>query len=313
MKTTHAAVLSTLMRVQRFLDVNNPVLGTINKSAYRTVVDQAITALTTHNVNQTTTKRAQSAHTAKQRVLRNALKVNHMRPIATIAAAQLRQVPEFAALKMPLGSSSSIGLIAAAGAMKAAAINYVTTFVTAGLAPDFIAQLQSASDALDITLNSKGANLSAHSGATAGLAAEAARGRQAVKVLDTLVEPQLSGNMSLLTQWKTAKRVGGKTHAIASTSVDAAAKGTASIPGATTTPSTTPSLTPATPVPVSPALAPPTTGASTPVSSTPVASTPAASAPSASTPVASAPVASTPVTSPPTATQAPAASTSNPH
>ena len=269
MKTTHAAVLSTLTRVQRFLDINDAVLGTINKSAYRTVIDQTITALATHNVNQTTTKRAQSAHTAKQRVLRNALKVNHMRPIATIAAVQLRQVPEFAALKMPVGAGSSLSLIAAAGAMKAAATNYASTFVAAGLAPDFLTQLKSSADALDATLSSKGANVTAHSGATAGLAAEASRGRQAVKVLDTLVEPQLAGNIPLLTQWKTAKRVGGKTHAITSTSVDAAAKGVGSVPGT----SPAPSLTPATPAPVAPTPATPALVAAAPA--TPATVTPA--------------------------------------
>jgi hypothetical protein len=151
-----------------------------------------------------------------------------MRPIATVAAAQLRQVPDFLALKMPPKLSTSRALVAWAGAMGKAAAAYDKTFVDAGLSPDFLAQMQTAADTLNATLTSRGATRAAQRGASAGLDAEATRGRQAVKVLDALVEPLIAGDISLLAQWKTAKRVTGRSTPVAATSIDAAATGLAS-------------------------------------------------------------------------------------
>lgn len=230
MQSTHTAVLNTLTRVQRFLDTNGPTLGSINQSGYRAILDDVVTTLSAHAVTQTTTKRMSAAVVAKERVLRNALKLNHMRPIVAVAAAQLRQVPEFLALKMPPITSTSRALVAWSGAMSNAASAYTKTFVDAGLPADFLAQLQAASDALNTALTARGATKAAQRGASAGLDAEASRGRQAVKVLDSLVEPLIAGNVSLLSQWKSAKRFAGRTTTVTDTSLDAASTGSASIP-----------------------------------------------------------------------------------
>jgi hypothetical protein len=64
-----------------------------------------------------------------------------MRPIAMIAAAQLKQGPEFSALRMPPANVTSRRLIAAAGAMVAAATNYASAFTSAGMRADFLEQL----------------------------------------------------------------------------------------------------------------------------------------------------------------------------
>jgi hypothetical protein len=225
MQTAHSTVLNTLMRVQRFMDTSADALGALNESGSRRTLDDVVTSLSSHAVNQAASKRVGSAETAKQRVLRNALKVNHMRPIATVAKAQLKQVPEFLALKMPAANTTSRRLIAAAGAMAVAAKNYAKTFTDAGNPADFLQQLQTAASALDASLTDRGATTSTQSGATAGLKAETARGRDAVKVLDSLIEPQLAGDTVLLVQWKSAKRFGGKSTNVTSASIDAAAKG----------------------------------------------------------------------------------------
>jgi hypothetical protein len=225
MKASHATTLNTLTRVQRFLDLNGPSLGDINASGYRKILDDVVDKLSGHAADQTTTKRTAAAEAAKERVLRNALKLNHMRPIATVANAQLRQVPDFAALKMPPKNATSRTLITWAAAMRAAASEYTGAFVGAGLPADFIDQLSSAADALGNSLTSRTSNGAAQRGATIGLDAEATRGRQAVKVLDSLVEPLIQGNLALLAQWTAARRFGGKASAPTSTSIDAAAKG----------------------------------------------------------------------------------------
>ncbi len=227
MKASHASTLNTLSRVQRFLDLNGSSLGDINASGYRKILDDVIDKLSAHAADQTTTKRAAAAEAAKERVLRNALKLNHMRPIATVAGAQLRQVPDFAALKMPPKNATSRTLITYAAAMKTAASEYAGAFVGAGLPADFIDELQAAADALSNSLTSRTSNGAAQRGATVGLDAEATRGRQAVKVLDSLVEPLIQGNLALLGQWTAAKRFGGRVSSPTSTSIDAAARGPA--------------------------------------------------------------------------------------
>ena len=99
MQSTHTTVLNTLTRVQRFLDANDETLANVNDSGSREILDEVVNTLGGHAVDQTTSKRAGAAETAKERVLRNMLKLNQMRPIAAVAAQQLRQVPEFVALK----------------------------------------------------------------------------------------------------------------------------------------------------------------------------------------------------------------------
>ena len=225
MKSSHAATLNTLSRVQRFLDQNGPTLGDINASGYRKILDDVVGKLSAHAADQTTTKRTAAAEAAKERVLRNALKLNHMRPVATVAGAQLRQVPDFVALKMPPRNATSRTLISWAAAMKTAAGEYSDAFIGAGLPSDFLDQLQAAADALGNSLTNRTSNGAAQRGATIGLDAEATRGRQAVKVLDSLVEPLIQGNLALLGQWAAAKRFGGKVSAPTSTSIDAAARG----------------------------------------------------------------------------------------
>jgi hypothetical protein len=279
MQLEHAAVLNTIVRVQRFLDGNSEALGTINQSGSRQILDEVATTLASHAVNQTSSKRMGAAQVAKVRVLRNALKLNHMRRIATIAAAQLRQVPEFTALKMPPVKSTSRALIAWAGAMSEAAVTYDKTFITAGLPADFIARLHDAANALGDAIANRGATKSAQSGATAGLSAEAARGRQAVKVLDSIVEPQLAGNLALLTQWKSAKRIGGKTMPVSDTTIDAAAKGPAPVSAA--------SPPPAAPVPAPSSAVPSSavpSSAAPPIAASPFGTIAAPSEPSAASP-----------------------------
>lgn len=238
MQTTHSAVLNTLERVQRFMDTNANALGTLNTSGYRRILDDVVTTLSAHAVNQAASKRVGSGETAKQRALRNALKLNHLRPIAAVAAAQLKQVPEFAALKMPPANSTSRLLIAAAGGMAAAATTYEKTFTDAGLPAGFLAELRTAADALNASITNRGTTTTLQSGATAGLRAESARGREAVRVLDSLIEPQIAGDTVLLVQWKSAKRFGGKTAPVTATMVDAAAKGPVSASAPASTPAT---------------------------------------------------------------------------
>ncbi len=114
---------------------------------------------------------------------------------------------------------------------------------------------KAAADALGNSLTNRTSNGAAQRGATIGLDAEATRGRQAVKVLDSLVEPLIQGNLALLAQWAAAKRFGGKVSAPTSTSIDAAARGP------------TTSLTPTSGDTAAPPESPPASGSGAPLRS----------------------------------------------
>jgi hypothetical protein len=127
--------------------------------------------------------------------------------------------------------------------------------IDAGLPADFLNRLTAAADALGTSLTNRGNTAGTQVGATQGLKAESARGREAVKVLDSLIEPQLAGNTVLLVQWTSARKFGGKSTVVSTTTIDAAAKGPSGtvIPPAPTPPATT---TPATTTPATPAATP---------------------------------------------------------
>jgi hypothetical protein len=254
----HVTVLNTLQRVQRFMDTNAGTLGSVNTSGYRHVLNDTVTALQDHAVNQSASQQKGQGETAKQRALRSALRENHMRPIATIAAAELPDVPEFVAFRMPSSNLTSQRLIATAGAMRVAAQSHESTFITGGLASDFLDQLKAAAEALSQSLTDRGTSTTTQAAATAGLEATTTRGRAVVRVLNSLIQPQLAGNAALLTQWMTAKRFSGKTTPVPATTFQAAAIGTNAVQALSSNTTTAPSIAPVaapTPAPAEPEMA----------------------------------------------------------
>jgi hypothetical protein len=289
MQSNHSTVLATLQRVQRFVDTHADVLGDgISKSGTKAILDESVNALSTHAAQQAGSKRAARATTAKVRVLRAALRNNHLKPIASVAAAQLSQVPEFIAFKMPKGNASPQVLIDAATAMGTAAGKYAQTFVTAGLPADFGASLATAIADYKTALTNKGAAKNKQSGATAGIKAEVQRGQGAVKVLDSIIEVALAANAPLLAEWKSARKFTGKAKPIPSTTVDSGSKGAVGSTTADPVGNTGSSANATSPAPnasaAPPASGTPTTesvqvvSTSTPASATVAASTPPAGA-----------------------------------
>jgi hypothetical protein len=223
MQTRHSTILTTLQNVQAFMETNADALGPLNTSDSRRALDDLERTLSAHAVTQAQGKRSSKAEVAKQRVLRNALKVKFLHPIASIAAAQLSQVPDFTALKIPKGVTTSQKLIAAAVTMGEAAAKYAPTFIGAGMAPTFLEDLKAAADELSAGLTAKGTARSKQVGATAGLKAAAKQAHKIVKQLDSLIDAQLATNPDLLARWKAVKRFGGKTAAITGATIDSGA------------------------------------------------------------------------------------------
>jgi nucleotide-binding universal stress UspA family protein len=225
MQARHVTVLSTLLRVQRFMDINANTLGSVTTSVYRHALDDSVTTLKSQAVTLSEFQRKGHGQPAKQRALRSALRDNHMRRIAIIAAVELRQAPEFVTLQMPAPNLTTQQLVAAAEAMRVAAQQYVSTFTDGGLPADFLEQLQAAADVLAQMLADHGPSTTTQAAVTAELGATAASGRGIVRVLDPLIQAKLAGNAGLLAQWKTAKRFIGKVTPVPASMLQAAAIG----------------------------------------------------------------------------------------
>ncbi len=209
MKYRQGRVLEALHSVQAFLDKHGEQLAAINASGARKTVDAIAEELQSFAVEQDGGKRKAAGETQNQRALRLALRFA-MRPLAAVATAKLREVPQIAALRLPSRRLRGLALVTAAHAMGDAATPHQEVFVNAGLAAEFIAQLRAAADALSESYGSRRENQTASAGATRGLLAAERRGRQALRILDTLVVPALGRDDAMLRGWRSARRIMAK-------------------------------------------------------------------------------------------------------
>lgn len=219
MRHRQSHMLETLRQVQVFLDTHASLVGP-GIAASRHTLDDVVSQLATYATAQEGGKINSRGESAKQRVLRRALRKSHMRPIAEVAKQKLRDVPEFHAFVMPASNATSTQLVAHALAMADAATVHEHVFREVGLPEDFISQLRAAADEVTRSINDRKQHASKRTGATAGLAAEERRGRSMLKLIDALVVPRLGSDDALLREWQSAKRVPRKPGPVATTTAN---------------------------------------------------------------------------------------------
>jgi hypothetical protein len=203
-------IYNTGRRIQAFLVANDAVLGSINKSGMRSDLDTILAALGESGGQQAAGRVNAVGETANQRTLRLALRLNHMRPIASVARAKLRTVPNFEAMTMPNPKIRVVSLLAHAHGMAEAAQPYAQVFIDAGLSEEFVAKLTAAAEAVKTSIDTRAAARGQRSGATGTLKDLENRARLAFKALNDFVVPVLSVDVAhsgLLAEWKKARRV----------------------------------------------------------------------------------------------------------
>jgi hypothetical protein len=211
MHGSQSSILATLRAMQGFLDDNKDTVAPVDDSGARKSLDTLIQELTTQAVDQDAGRVTSRGETSLQASLRNALREFHMKPIATIARARLRDVPEMRSFMLPRKTTPSLRLVAMAGGMADAAAKHSAVFIDRGLPQDFIAQLTTAADALNQSLDTRAKSYGRSTGATTALSALAKQATSVIKELDVLVSPKLVRNDRLLGEWRTAKRIRRKT------------------------------------------------------------------------------------------------------
>jgi hypothetical protein len=253
MKGSQQARLTTLHRIQGFLDAHADALGPVNQSTSRGALDQAVTTLEQAAATQGQAQTAATSRTKWKDALRQELRLQHMQPIAAIAKKKLGTTPLIVDLRLPRANIKDAALVTAGTAMANAAGQYTQTFLDQQLPKDFIAQLQASVAALQQAIVARDLEVAQVKQATQGVVDELVLATTDVHVLNALVVKQLKGRTDLLAAWRQTKRVKAK---------PGVPTGTTKPPAVPPAPAPTP---PTTPPAVTPPVAPPVAPAPAPV------------------------------------------------
>ena len=219
-----------LRRVQKFLDEFAAKLFGAAAAAARQALDQLVEDMRANEAEQTSNTLNAKSQTAAQAVLRDKLVQDHMRPVALIAAAHLRDVPEFKALQVPKGKVKVAVLVQDANAMAEAAKPYQQVFVGNGCPETFVDDMVAAAAAVRESIDARGKSIATKAAARGGLKATATRAHAVLRFLDAQVKSAAGGDAKILAAWNSAKRIGkGKVVPIEAT-----------LPPSTATPAPTP-------------------------------------------------------------------------
>lgn len=204
------ARLETLMRMQAFLQAKSDALGQLNGSPSRTELDRGIAAIRDLAAEQAAAHTESTSRTKYKYMLRERLRQEHLRQIATIANAGLTSPPAVRGLRLPPGSVSDRALVDVATAMGSLAQQHEDVFTRQGLAADFVVQLHAAVAGFTEALEARDASQAREKGATAGIRYELSRAHDVVGVLNALITKYAARRPELLDGWKHAKRVRAK-------------------------------------------------------------------------------------------------------
>ena len=208
MKAQQIRKFDMLRRVQQFLDEFAVKLFAANAAAARKEFDQLVEEMGVNETAQASSTLNAKSQTADQAVLRRDLVNHHMRPVATIAAAHLRDVPGFKALQLPKVGVKVAVLVQDATAMAEAARAYQQVFVENGRPQDFADALGAAATAVRASIDARAKSIASKAAARAGLKATATRAHLVLRFLDAQVKSAAGDDPKILAAWKSAKRIG---------------------------------------------------------------------------------------------------------
>lgn len=197
-----------LRRVQQFLDAYAVTLFAGNAAAARQELDKLVEDMRVNEAVQASNTLNAKSQTATQEALRRDLVNNHMRPVALIAAAHLRDVPGFKALQVPKIEVKAAVLVQDANAMAEAAKEHQQVFVSSGRPENFVDALVAAADAVRASIDARGKSITTKAAARGGLKATATRAHLVLRFLDAQVKSAAADDPNILAAWKSAKRIG---------------------------------------------------------------------------------------------------------
>jgi hypothetical protein len=256
-KRVHGALQLT----QVFLDKHNDVLSEVNTSGARAALNDAVLQLSSLEDRQDPTRFERMSELVAERTARDEVRENHMRPIASIARVALPHAEELDKLRLPHQTVDSHTLTVWARAMAKAAELHSSTFLDHGLAPDFVAKLQAATEPLEKAWKARSHGRAVRVGVTDAIRVQTTRALGIIGVIDALVTPRVARDALLSREWAVVKRIARRAVRSATVEMQAAAAAANSTPvvASDSAPAGTPNPSPVAAAPVPPTESPPTT------------------------------------------------------
>ncbi len=200
-------VIEAYRRAQGFLDAHSIGDGGSYGVAKQTL-DEVVARLQALGTTQLEADRLSRNETMRRRALTKELWAEHLRPIARIARATLKGADGIrVAVALPRRRFSTTHLLADAVAVRNNVAPHKAAFVAHSLRGDFLERLDAAIAALAGSATTGAESYTVKVGASQGIAQEIRRGRDAVEILDTLVQMRFARNAELLARWRSAVRV----------------------------------------------------------------------------------------------------------
>ena len=207
MQSAQKQVIEAFQRVQEFIG-QHPVPPPATYDGPKAMLDRVVDRLTAHTSDQARAGRLTGAETRRIRAQMRDLRRMHLKPIAQIAKATLKDQPGIdVALRLPAATIPLTRLVADALAIREAAAQYDPVFVANGRPADFLQRLDDAIARLTQSSLGRARMLGTKVGARAGIAQELQRGRKAVTLLDAIVTTSFADDREVLAKWRLAKRV----------------------------------------------------------------------------------------------------------
>jgi hypothetical protein len=134
------------------------------------------------------------------------LLVHYLRAVASAARLLSDRVPGLAGMSAPPPNCGTMTLLGLAEGMAKVAERHQQALAEL-LGPEFLTRLKATIADVGTAISSGRTSRSKRSAATAGLAAESARGRTAVRMLDALVLHALAGDAPLTREWRSRRKI----------------------------------------------------------------------------------------------------------
>lgn len=218
MQSTQKQTLESFVRIRTFLDAH-PAKGPLTYHTALVMFDEALRNFRAHATTRSASRALRRAAERDQRELCVQLRDRYMRPILTIARAQIAPgvaagLP--AAFRLPNVRTPVTRLLQACDGMLDVARQFEPVLIEQGLPEDFLDQFAQARDALQAVTARRSTLASENVTARTGMAVELRRARLAVDRLDAVVRVAFEGDETVLAGWNAMKRVQGSTRGVVS-------------------------------------------------------------------------------------------------
>lgn len=221
MLSTQKQTFESFVRIRTFLDAH-PAAGPLTYRSALAMFDDALRKFRAHATARSASGALRRAAEREQRELSVQLRDRHMRPLVTIARAQVgtgSATSLSSAFRLPNVKTPITRLLQAADGMLDVARQFEPMLIEQGLPEDFLAQFAGARDALQETTARRATIASELVAARTGLAVELRRARLAVARLDAVVRVAFEGDEKVLAAWSAMKRVQPSTRGAGSRTV----------------------------------------------------------------------------------------------